>query len=67
MLLNPDPNKQAIEIHIFYKHYEGYYLPLTFYSANVESAANQKHLSLILDCKPDFNEHIDKKINSFLY
>ena len=66
MLFNPDPNKQAIEICISHKRYKGYYSPLTFHSANVESADNQKHLDLILNCKPDFNGHIDKKIRIFL-
>ena len=65
MLFNPDPNKQAIEICISHKHYKGYYSPVTFHSANVESAAYQKHLDLILNCKPDFNEHNNKKICFF--
>ena len=29
----------------------------------VQIANSQKHLGLVLDSKPDFNEHIDNKIN----
>ena len=33
-------------------------------SANVQSTTSQKHLGLILDSKLDFNDHINKKINT---
>ena len=64
MLINPDPNKQAVEI-LFSKkqHEKNNYPPLNFNRDNVQTAISQKHLSLVLDSKLDFNEHISNKIN----
>ena len=36
---------------------------MVFNDSNVQLAAIQKHLGLILDCKLDFNEHIENRIN----
>ena len=36
---------------------------LTFNSNQVQQCSTQKHLSLILDNKLDFNKHLDEKIN----
>ena len=41
------------------------YPALIYTSANVQSTTSQKHLGLILDSKLDFNDHINKKINTF--
>ena len=64
MLFNPDPNKQAVEI-LFSKkqHEKDNYPPLNSNGDNVQTAISQKHLSLVLDSKLDFNEHISNKIN----
>ena len=64
MLFNPDPNKQAVEIHFSKKqHQKDNYLPLNFNGEKVQAAISQKHLGLVLDSKLDFNEHISNKIN----
>ena len=64
MLINPDPNKQAVEI-LFSKkqHEKDNYPPLNSNRDNVQTAISQKHLSLVLDSKLNFNEHISNKIN----
>ena len=63
MLFNSDFNKQAVEI-IFSKNREkDNYPPLTFNGDNVQITISQKHLSLVLDSKLGFNEHISNKIN----
>ena len=55
-VIQPDPNKQAVEI-LFSKKHEKY-PPLNFNGNNVQTAISQKHLCLVLDSKLDFNEHI---------
>ena len=64
MLFNPDPNKQAVEI-LFSKkqHEKENYPPLNFNRDNVQAAISQKHLSLVLDSKLNFIEHISNNIN----
>ena len=59
---NPDPNKQAIEVHFSNKHDKENYQPLQFNSTDVQMADSHKHLGLILDSKLNFNEHIERKI-----
>ena len=58
MSFNPDPNKQAIEVCFSNKCDKVNYAPLHFNSANIQVAASQKHLGLVLDSKLNFNEHI---------
>ena len=62
MSFNPDPNKQAREAHFSNKHEKENYQPLQLNSTDVQIADSQKHLSLILDSKLSFNEHIENKI-----
>ena len=56
-------SKHAIEICFSHKCGNENYLSLVFNDIKVQIANSQKHLGLILDSKPDFNEHIDNKIN----
>ena len=58
MLSNPDPNKQALEVHFAQKRDKENYPSLTFNGDKVQSVPCQKHLGLILDSKLDFNEQI---------
>ena len=62
MSVNPDPNKQAIEVCFSNKRDKENYQPLQFNSTDVQIADSQKHLGLILDSKLNFNEHIESKI-----
>ena len=63
MLFNPDLNKQAVEIQFSKKHEKDSYPPLNFNDDNVQTGISLKHLSLVLDSKLDFNEHISNKID----
>ena len=62
---NPDPNKQAIEVHISNKHDKENYPPLQFNSTDVHIADSQKHLGLILDSKLNFNECSEIKVTKW--
>ena len=62
MSLNPDPNKQAIEVRFSNKDDKENYQPLKFNSSDVQIADNHKHLGLILDSKLNFNERIESKV-----
>ena len=63
MLFNPDPNKQALEVHFSQKRDKENYSSLSFNGDVILSVPCQKHLGLILDSKLDFNEHINNKIS----
>ena len=62
MSFNPDPNKQAIEVCFSNKRNKVNCSFLHFNSTNVQVAASQKHLGLVLDTKLNSNEHIESKI-----
>ena len=62
ILLNPDPNKQSVEILFSKKHEKGNYPPLNINGDNLQTAISQKHQGLVLDSKLDFNKHISNKI-----
>ena len=62
MSLNPDPNKQAIEVHFSNKCDKGNYLSLQFNSTDIYIADSQNYLGLILDYKLNFDEHTESKI-----
>ena len=64
MLFNLDPNKQALEILFSKKHEKDNYPPLNFNGDNAQTAIGRKHLSLVLDSKVDFTQHISNKINN---
>ena len=61
---NPDPNKKATEVLFSRKVNSDDHPKLTFNSNQVQRCSTQKHLSLILDNKLDFNKHLDEKINT---
>ena len=63
MVFNLDPSKQATEVCFSHKHDNVPHDTLTFNNNKIQSALTQKHLGLILDSKPDFNQHTDDKIN----
>ena len=62
-VFNPGPNKEAIEVCFSNKRDKKNYTPLIFNHAKVQLADSQKHLSLNLDSKRDFDEHIESKIS----
>ena len=62
MSINPDPNKQAIEVRFSNKHYKENYQPLKFNSSDIQIADNHKHLGLISYSKLNFNEHIESNV-----
>ena len=65
MLFNPDPTKQAGEFCFSHKYNNVSDQPLTFNNNQIQSAPSHKHLGLVLDCKLDFNQHINHKINRY--
>ena len=62
MSFHSDPNKQAIEVCVSNKRDKGNYQPLQFNNTDVQIGDSRKHLGLILDCKLNFNGHIESKI-----
>ena len=62
MLFNPDPNKQAIEMHFSRKRVDHNHPPLFFNNVPVGSVSDHKHLRTILDCKLLFTKHISEKV-----
>ena len=66
MTFNPDSNKQVQEVIISRKTKKTSYAPLNFNNNTVQQVQFQKYLSVYLDCKSDFREHLQnmfKKIN----
>ena len=63
MKFNPDPNKQAQEVHFLNRTNIDKSLSKTFNNSEVETISSQKHLGLILDERLNFNEHLESKIN----
>lgn len=62
MRFNHCPKKQTQELCFSKKTKTDYFQNLTLNEANVESCSSQKHFSLILDEKLNFNEHIQFKV-----
>ena len=63
MSFNPDPNTQATEVLFSHKVNSDDHSKLIFNGNLVQQCSLQKHLGLFLDNKPDFNKHLDEKIN----
>ena len=63
MKFNPDPSKQAQEVHFLNRTNKDSSLSITFNNSKVETISSQKHLGLILDERFNFNEHLERKIN----
>ena len=58
MSFNPDPLKQAQEVIFSWKRNKLYHPDIIFNSNPVKKSSYQKHLSMFLDSKLDFDEHI---------
>ena len=58
MNFNPDPAKQAHDVIFSRKAKEIYHPPLVFNNTSVSQSSSQKHLSVILDSKLIFDEHL---------
>ena len=63
MKFNPDPNKQAQEVHFSNRTNKDSSLFITFNNSKVETISSLKHLERILDERLNFNEHLENKIN----
>ena len=58
MQFNPDPNKQAQEVHFSEKSNNENSLPVTFNNAKVVTCSTKKNLGLLFDKRLSFNEYI---------
>ena len=65
MKFNPDPNKQAREVHFSNGIIKDNSLLVKFNMNKVETIQLQKHLGLIFDERLNFNKHLESKINRF--
>ena len=63
MKFNPDPNKQAQEVHFSNRTNKDSSLFITFNNSKVETISSLKHLERILDERLNFNELLENKIN----
>ena len=63
MQFNPDQNKQAQKLYFSKKAGNQKSLDLTFNNSNVASSSSGKHLSMLLDSRLNFNEHVQSKTN----
>ena len=64
MLFNPDFSKQALKVLFSNKVTKTNHPNIIFNGNMVQKSANQKHLSLILDEKLTFNDHITSKLTT---
>ena len=61
MKFNPDPNKQAQEVHFSNRtNNKDSSLSKTFTNSKVETISSQKHLRLFNDERLNFNKHLKK-------
>ena len=58
MSFNPDPLKQAQEVLFSRKRNKPHHPGIIFNGNSVKKSSYQKHLSMFLDSKIDFDEHI---------
>ena len=65
MKFNPDPSKQAQEVHFSNRTNKDSYLFIAFNNSQVETISSQKHVGLILDERLNFSEHLESKINKW--
>ena len=59
MIFNPDLTKQAQEVILSRKLNKPVHPSLTFNKSQVSQTEFQNHLGVILDNKPNFNEHLE--------
>ena len=62
MQFNPDPNKQARNVHSLKKVDNVSSLPVTFNNTNVAICSSQKYSGLVFDEQLKFNDHIQSKM-----
>ena len=62
MQFNPDPNKQAQEVHFSKKTNNESSHPVSFNNTKVVICSSQKHLRIVLDQQLNFNDHIQSKM-----
>ena len=62
MSFNPDPSKQAVEVHLFCKINPVDTPPVYCNDLAVASCKTHKHLSLLLDKRLDFDRHVEEII-----
>ena len=65
MKFNPDPNKQAQEVHFSKRTNKNSYFFIAFNNSQVENISSQKHVGLILDERLNFNERLESKTNKW--
>ena len=58
MRFNPDPNKEAQEVIFSRKTKKVSHPSLTFSKSTASQSTSQKHLCVILDASPSFDEHL---------
>ena len=63
MQFNPDPNKQAQEVHFSKKANNVSLLPVPFNNTNL-TCSSQKHLGLVFDQQLNLNDHIQTKMTN---
>ena len=63
MSFNPDPSKQAQEAIFSRKTKKEYHLPVAFNDNNVSETNSQKHLSVVLDNRLSFEDHLKTILN----
>ena len=63
MSFNPDPNKQAIELHFSRKMNSPNHPSLDYNNQEVCRATDHKQIGLILDTKLTFTKHVAQKIS----
>ena len=59
MRFNPDPNKQAQEVHFSNRTNKDSSLFITFNNSKVETISSQKHLGFILDKPLNSNTYLE--------
>ena len=63
MSFNPDINEQETEVYFSQRRKKYLLPPIIFNNNNVVTSPCQKYLSLVLESKLSFNEHVNQKIN----
>ena len=62
MLFNPDISKQALEVIFSNKKNISTFQPLVFNTIPVKQVSETMHIGMILDCRLNFDSHIEKKL-----
>ena len=62
MSFNPNPSKQAVEVHFSHRTNPVDTLPVYFNNITVASCETHKHLGLLLDKRLAFDRHVEEMI-----